>query len=155
VSRSTGKNVTLKAQAHKNYPGNGPATLTDGIRGDFARFGKDWLGFWGPDLDAMVDLGKPETISSVTIDVFRGEGSWIYFPKSIEVFVSEDGMGFASAGKLDAAQISAAGNVQKVSFASRAARYVRVVAVNQGKVPDGKPGAGEDAWLFVDEIIVE
>jgi hexosaminidase len=103
----------------------------------------------------MVDLGAPQTISSVTIDVFRGEGSWIYLPTSIEVLVSEDGMGFASAGKLDAGQIAAAGNVQKVSFPARPARYVRVVAVNQGKVPEGKPGAGQDAWLFVDEIIVE
>jgi hexosaminidase len=155
VSRSTGKNVTLKTQASKDYPGDGPATLTDGIRGDFTRFGKDWLGFWGPDLDAMVDLGAPQTISSVTLDVFDGEGSWIYFPKSIEVFVSEDGMSFKSAGSLSAEQIRTAGNVQKLTFAPRAARYVRVVAANAGKVPDGKPGAGQDAWLFVDEIIVE
>jgi hexosaminidase len=155
VSLSTGKNVALRTQPHKNYPGNGAATLADGIRGDISRFGRDWLGFWGPDLEATVDLGKPETVSSVTIDVFQGEGSWIYYPKSVEVLVSEDGMSFASAGKLDAEQVRAAGNVQKISFAPRPARYVKVVAANAGKIPDGKPGAGGDAWLFVDEIIVE
>jgi len=32
---------------------------------------------------------------------------------------------------------------------------VKVIAENIGKVPDSKPGAGNDAWLFVDEIIID
>ncbi len=155
VSLSTGKNVTLKEPPHRNYPGSGPSTLTDGIRGDLSRFGADWLGFWGPDMEAVVDLGKTATVSSVTLDVFEGEGSWIYFPKEIEVYVSEDQYGFTSAGKLPAEQIRSAGNVQRIEFSPRNARYVKVVAKNAGTIPDGKPGAGKDAWLFVDEIIIE
>ena len=34
-------------------------------------------------------------------------------------------------------------------------RYVRVVAKNYGIIPSGKPGAGNPAWLFVDEIEVD
>ncbi len=155
VSKSTGRTVTLKTQAHKNYPGSGPSTLTDGIRGDFARFGGDWLGFWGPDLDAVVDLGAPATVSSVTLDVFDGEGSWIHPPKGIEVWLADDPAQFASVGTLSAEQIRSAGNVQRINFPPRSARYVRVVATNAGTIPAGKPGEGKDAWLFVDEIIVE
>ncbi len=155
VCLSTGKGVTLKEPPHKNYPGSGPATLTDGIRGDFSRFGKDWIGFWGPDLDAMVDLGKSGIVSSVTLDVFEGEGSWIHLPKKIEVFVSDDGAAFSSAGTLTAEQIRSAGNVQRIEFSARSARYIRVVAKNAGLIPDGKQGAGKDSWLFVDEIIIE
>ena len=32
---------------------------------------------------------------------------------------------------------------------------VKVVAGNYGKIPAGMPGAGENAWLFVDEISIE
>ncbi|HLF13941.1 MAG TPA: family 20 glycosylhydrolase [Bacteroidota bacterium] len=155
VSKSTGKSITLKTPPHRDYPGSGASTLTDGIRGDFSRFGRDWLGFWGPDMDAVIDLGKSETVSSVTLDVFEGEGSWIYFPKGIEVFLSEHPAGFASAGKLSAEEIRLAGNVQRIAFPPRAARYVRVVATSAGTVPAGKPGEGNDAWLFVDEIIID
>jgi hexosaminidase len=47
------------------------------------------------------------------------------------------------------------GNVITMNLGEQTARYIRVIAENAGKIPEGKPGAGIDAWLFVDEIIVE
>ncbi len=41
------------------------------------------------------------------------------------------------------------------SFSGMQARYLKVLAENRGFCPKGHRGAGEDAWLFVDEIIVE
>ncbi len=35
------------------------------------------------------------------------------------------------------------------------ARFVRVKASNLGKIPAWHPGAGSDAFIFVDEIIIE
>ena len=35
------------------------------------------------------------------------------------------------------------------------ARYVRIRARTYGKLPSWHPGSGGDAWIFVDEIIVE
>ena len=35
------------------------------------------------------------------------------------------------------------------------ARYVRVRAYNLGKIPSWHPGAGDDAFIFVDEIFIE
>ena len=35
------------------------------------------------------------------------------------------------------------------------ARYVRVKAVNLGKIPAWHPGAGFDAFIFVDEIFID
>ena len=34
-------------------------------------------------------------------------------------------------------------------------RYIRLKATNIGKVPAGHEAEGQDAWLFIDEIIVE
>jgi hexosaminidase len=155
LSKSTGKPISLKTPAHANYPGDGAFTLVNGIRGDLSRYGQNWLGFWGPDLDAVVDLGEAKLVSKVTIDVFIGEGSWIHRPKSVEIFAGNDTLALASVKKLSAAEIVAAGNVLVAPFPPQLARYIRVVATNAGKIPEGKPGAGSDAWLFVDEIIVE
>jgi len=55
---------------------------------------------------------------------------------------------------IDSDGIAAAGNVVRLDFEPRPARYVRVVAKGAGRIPDGLPGAGNPAWLFVDEIIV-
>jgi hexosaminidase len=153
VTKSTGKSLSLKTLAHANYPGEGPFTLVNGIRGDFSRHGQNWLGFWGPDLDAVVDLGEPTLVSKVTIDVFNGEGSWIYPPKTVEIFAGNDTTALVSVKKLSSTEI--AGNVLVLPFSPQLARYIRVVATNAGKIPEGKPGAGNDAWLFVDEIMVE
>jgi hypothetical protein len=37
----------------------------------------------------------------------------------------------------------------------REARFVRIKAVNFGKIPAWHPGHGGDAWIFADEIIIE
>jgi hexosaminidase len=36
----------------------------------------------------------------------------------------------------------------------QSSRFIKVVAKNYGLIPDGKPGAGNKAWLFADEIQV-
>ena len=41
------------------------------------------------------------------------------------------------------------------TFPRRDARYVKVRAYKYGAVPPWHPGAGGQAWIFVDEIIVE
>ena len=35
------------------------------------------------------------------------------------------------------------------------ARYVKITAYNYGKLPAWHPGAGGDAFIFIDEIIIE
>jgi hypothetical protein len=43
----------------------------------------------------------------------------------------------------------------KQAISPTKARYVRVHAYNLGKVPSWHPGAGGDAWIFVDEIFID
>ncbi|MDQ5846056.1 MAG: hypothetical protein M3539_12270, partial [Acidobacteriota bacterium] len=40
------------------------------------------------------------------------------------------------------------------TFKPKAARYVRVRAHTYGRIPAWHPGKDGDAWIFVDEIIV-
>jgi hexosaminidase len=37
-------------------------------------------------------------------------------------------------------------------FEKQKVRFVKIIAKCHGKISSGKPGAGEDAWLFCDEI---
>ncbi len=155
ISKSTGKKVKLKTPPHKNYEGDGAFTLVNGLRGHPLRHAENWIGWWGPDMEAVVDFGKQESFSKVSVDFFNGEGSWIYLPKSVEVFTSDDGVNFTSVQTMSGEVVKSAGGVVVMNIDDRKARYLKVFARNAGKIPDGKQGAGNNAWLFADEIVVE
>ena len=42
-----------------------------------------------------------------------------------------------------------------LDFSTAKTKYVKIIAKNFGKIPSGKPGAGENAWLFCDEIQIK
>jgi hexosaminidase len=155
INLSTGKPVQLAVQADQKYPGHGPATLVDGIRGDTARFGLHWIGFSGSNLNATIDLGAQTTFSKIRTAFFDGEGSWIHLPRHLSLFAGADSSHMTKLMELTAAQIRSAGMSVILDFGRQTARFVRLVAENAGVIPDGKPGAGNPAWLFVDEIAIE
>lgn len=155
ITKSTGKSIVLKAPPHENYAIGGSFALVDGMHGNMEKYGRDWLGFWGKDLEAVINLGKSETVSKVTINVLSNEGSWIYYPKNIEVLISGNGKDFKSVKQVSSSEIKEMKGLVTVVFSKEKAKFIKVIAQNAGKIPDGKEGAGADAWLFVDEIMVE
>jgi hexosaminidase len=73
----------------------------------------------------------------------------------VEVFISANGTDFPSVGLTDDFIIKTRGletGTMKVEFADKKCRYVKVVITNWGEIPSDSPGAGNKAWLFVDEI---
>ncbi len=50
-----------------------------------------WLGFQGENLDATVDLGEARRIAGIGLDCLQNQGPWIFFPATVEFWVSEDG----------------------------------------------------------------
>lgn len=155
INKSTGKNIKLVNPPHENYSIGGSFTLVDGMRGNPSKYGRDWLGFWGKDMNATVDLGTTETISKIQINTLLGEGSWIYFPKEIHFLVSSDGENFKTIQTISQKEVAAKGGKIEVNFPKIKAKYVKVIAINNGIIPEGMPGAGSQSWLFVDEISVE
>lgn len=155
VSKSTGKRIQLVYPPHENYSLGGPFALINGMKGNPTKFGRDWLGFWGKDLVATIDFGKKEKVSQIAVGVLSNEGSWIYYPKEVEFWISKDGKNFKSVKKLSLEDIQKAKGILSVNFKSTEAQFVKVIAKNAGKIADGRPGAGSNAWLFVDEISVD
>ena len=153
LSGSTGKKISLSAEASKNYPGDGAFTLVNGVQNEkgMSRT-KEFLGFNGTDCIATIDMGKEVSISFVKLHYLHHPGSWIHQPSSVIVSVSTDGINFTTVALSNP---SIANNEAVCEFLQPAnARYVRVHAANFGKIPAGNPGAGSKAWLFVDEIEV-
>jgi hexosaminidase len=83
---------------------------------------------------------------------FEQKGSWIYKPSSVSFYRSEDGQHFS----LIESPVLMSGTknlLYKISVPLNA-RFIKVVAKNNGTIATGEPGGGNNAWLFVDEIEV-
>lgn len=158
-NKATGKKITLSTPPSKSYPGDGAFTLVNGVQNEKGLSkSKEFLGFSGTDCEAIIDLGKTDNISKVVVHTLRQTGSWIWQPLSTEVFVSNDGKEFTTSGLSDDFTVTIKGlekGTMQVEFAARKARYVKVIVKNWGDIPAGEPGAGNKAWLFVDEIEIQ
>ncbi len=152
------KNIILDKAYSPKYQGHGVATLTDGFRATTDFSDHAWLGFEGNDLTATLDLGKKQRLSVITAGFFQQQGSWIFLPSRVAVSLSRDGKKWSTAYETTyPAERTEEVLVRDFSFpvGETDARYIRVVAQNVGVCPPWHSGAGDKAWLFVDEIIVQ
>jgi hypothetical protein len=80
-------------------------------------------------------------------------------PRSVDFELSNDGVNFVRALSLtNTVSDKDYGTTIKDlvgTIAPQSARYVRVTAHTYGKIPAWHPGAGDDAFIFADEIIIE
>ncbi len=144
---------------NERYSGNGAKTLTDFTKGTMSFQDGSWLGYQKKHLEALLDLGKPVEVSRVTVSALENAGSWIFFPKGIKVWTSQDGKNYQSAASTSlGAPLAASDPAIKnfpLNFASTMARFVKVKVESNLVNPDWHPAPGEPCWIFVDEILVE
>lgn len=150
--------ITLKDAPDPRYDKGGKLALLDRkLGGDSFHDGR-WLGFEKIDMDAVIDLGEITEVASITSRYFKGQGAWIFLPRSVECFVSEDGKTFTSVAKETLALPTEMeeDEIRTVSLdlGGVKTRYLRLVAKNMGTNPDWHGGAGGRSWVFCDEIFV-
>jgi len=158
VNLARGKPVNVLTRWSDKYPVGGARALTDGSFG-LRDFHYNWLGFENADLKAIVDLGTETEIRRISADFLQEPLSWIFLPAKIEYFASQDGRSFERVASLANEISQRKGKVIVHTFAAVLdgvrARYVKVHAESLKLCPDWHRGAGQPAWIFVDEIIVE
>ena len=154
VNQATGASITLRTQPHASYATGGPLTLVDGVRNTLGMSrSSQFLGFWGGDLDATLDLGQPTSLSVIRLHCFEQPASWIYAPKRVELLAGNDLLQLRRIGTMTL-NSTGAHPVFEIHKKLKV-RYLKIIAANKGRIPDGQPGSGHDAWLFADEISVE
>ena len=150
--------VKLEHPYSQQYEAGGLKALIDHQRGgDNFRTGV-WQGYHGVDLVATVDLGEKQRINRLAGSFLQEQGSWIFMPKEVEFFVSDDGKSFRSIGKATnwVAENEEDAVIQELAVRPRCdARFVKMAAKNIGTCPDWHVGAGQPAWIFCDEFVIE
>ena len=150
------KDLTYVTKPNPQYYAGGDAGLVDNQRGKVNYRIGGWQGFT-TDCELVIDLREKKPISRVGAGVLEDQRAWIFFPTGMEVYVSDDGKNFKSFGdtKVNVPRTESA-HIQDIEVRGKAeARYVKIVIKNYGKLPEWHLSAGEQAWLFVDEVWVK
>ena len=169
-----GRPVEADPPSSSPYSAAGDAGLVDGVRGSIDRRGGHWQGYWAETITLRIDLGRVAPTSAVKVGFLQHPSSGVYFPRRVEVAVSEDGESYdagavravqwldGTAGVRAGAPAESTGTAPpdggrrwvEVPVVSSGARFVRVRIAALGIVPAGWPSQGETAWTYIDEVIV-
>lgn len=162
VRSSSDKHVTYITKPAPQYTENGPEGMVDNIFGTTNYRIGGWQG-WQGDMVAVLELDKVQKVGVVGLNCLENMRSWIFFPKSVKVEYSLDGEEWQPYGEVQNTTFKPVHSRQEesnthffgvIKIKPVRAKYFRVTAKNFGPLPDWHLSAGQQAWLFADEIVI-
>ncbi len=157
-NKSTGRKVKYLTNYNSSFPAKRELTLTDGLLGSGTNFRDGyWQGYSQENMEVVIDLGEIQEIKNIESSYYQYNLSWIMLPTDVTYFVSDDGVNFKEVyHKRNDISPKKEGQFKHsfVMEASCKGRYVKVLALNYGTLPDWHPAAGAPSWLFVDEVMI-
>ncbi|MCF8228240.1 MAG: hypothetical protein K9G58_07265 [Bacteroidales bacterium] len=154
-----GKHAELRNSKKEILPVDASSVLLDGILGNHHYHNGQWLGFEGNDMILVIDLGSFHYVESVKVNFLNHPKAGIFMPAIVKFYYSAGGIGFTQLGEVKYQQHDPGEKAEimeyQMDYPWIETRYIRVVAENIGKIPAGYQAKEENAWMFVDEVIVE
>ena len=164
---ANGKPVTASCPPNALYAAGGVKSLVDGRMGSDDYLDPEWMGWWYEDkpFEATIDLGKMVAIKELGVHTLTSSEVWIFYPRKVEFEVSKDGKTYKKIATItptaaDLTKEYSDTTILKASDLKEDARYVRVRVERYGELPNwhmghgGADGYEGEAWLFIDEILV-
>lgn len=157
--RPNNYSITLNSTYNKQYTADGDEGLIDGLLGDADWRKGRWQGYQGQDFECVIDLRKVMPVNSIQAGFLQDTRAWILFPKSVTFYGSVDGVNFEEISTIQNEVADTSMNSQRVWLGKdnirKSYRFIKVKGINYGKLPSWHPGAGGDAFIFIDEIKID
>ncbi|WP_245896899.1 beta-N-acetylhexosaminidase [Kordia periserrulae] len=153
--KAVGATISLQPKPSKAYAGSGKEGLINGISGSDTRYGdKEWLGFLGKDVTIIIEFDNPTEINTISTRFYNANGQWIYAPKEIGISYvnAEDDRTLHQINQLQQKDSTLIPHTFQLNGITT--KYIEIFIPNYGTIPEGRQGAGNKAWTFLDEIIV-
>jgi hexosaminidase len=157
--KAVGKDIVLTHPSESEFPSDGGRELLDGIRGPAIHKSKEWASWKAKPFEAVIDMDGSQPYSRVEVGYISNKPSQIFNPVALSVCTSDDGLSWT---EVVSVSIPAEGEFDpdglkstSVSFAETSARYMKVKAECLSNVPAWHHYPGRQAWLYIDEIVVE
>ncbi len=154
-----GKSITVNTKYNDQYTAGGDVALINSIRGGSNFRTGNWQGYYGVDLDVVIDLGVMTRIHKAGAGFLQDENSWIFMPVWVSFEGSKDGVNYTLLGKVDTdVDPHDQGGIIKdfeVKGLNSDIKYLRVKAKSLEVCPEWHKGASNPCWIFADEIWVK
>lgn len=158
VHKAFMKPVSFTAEPNVYGSPEGCGLAVNGRRGDLRFASGQWLGFHRKPVEALIDLGKTDSVSNVAVGVLVDTPNWIFDAREILVELSADGENFylRAGGYFPPVETETTElKLHRFSFPPEPVRYIRITAKPEKSIPAWHTAAGEEAHLFIDEITVD
>ena len=163
-NKATGKKIISNIAPSATYPGNGGLfSLVNGVKSNKGINSSEWCGWNGKDVELVIDLGKTTPIREVNLDILEKNGSWIYAAESYTLELSNDGINYEVPNQFRDDELTedyySSTKFIKIKLTEHPSkmfdtRFIKIKITPLKKIPEGKPGGGKAAWMFIDEIEV-
>lgn len=155
--KAVGKTLIFQTPSAEQYNGGSDNSIIDGVRGTDNYFSL-WKGWWGENVEFVIDLHTFDTINSVSTNCLYNELSWIFPPEEISVALSSDNVTYTEAASYNNsnARNKQGKHIERYNLQlpkSQVARYVKVTYKTIGDMPEWR-GIKNKAWTFIDEIVI-
>jgi hexosaminidase len=153
VHKAIGATVTLQNKPVDRF-NPGAHVLVNGLAGSNRYNDSQWIGFSGNDLHAVIDLGSEQTLHRLGLHVLNYHWQRMWAPVSIQLLASKDGSLYTELYRQQSFPVNGI-NKLDVPVEPVQARYIKIIGLNKGVIPAGEYGAGGNALLLIDEVVVE
>ncbi len=145
---------------NSQYTAGGDIGLIDGLRGEINWKKGNWQGYQPHNMEVIIELDSVKDIQRITAGCLQDTRAWIFFPVKMEILTSSNGFSFKPAAEFELSE-EESNEVEikniggEINQFNKQVKFVKVILENYGKLPDWHPGNGDDAFIFVDEIVIE
>lgn len=162
-SAKTPDSIVVQGRPHYLYPARREISFFDLESGGNNHADGKWQGYLRSPLAAMLHFDEPTAIDTLALSVMQNYTGITYMPVYVPEYIEVWGGADTTHEKLLAKVSPVPGKPEQLEthrlihcpINTANLRYLKLVAQPYSKIPDGYPGAGAQAWLFVDEIILK
>jgi hexosaminidase len=146
--------VLSKTTPSKTYRGAGERGLINGISGSKDQFNDgEWQGVTpGESFSMKLSWTSKQAIKGIQFHIYNDPESWIYLPTEATIYASQDGSIFSKACETKISKDKDTKTLAVDIPCKIKSQFIEIKIPALGTIPDNRPGAGNQAWLFLDEI---
>lgn len=154
VARTLAIRVELGQPPSSSYSGQGPQVLSNRVRGglQFRTTPNEWLGWDVGTLRLRIHFEGEERPGKLLLGSLDDTGAWIFLPKQVSAYQGGRLIGQWSSVPADKGQ-PAALRLLDIPLAGATAEPIEL-EVQAAYLPDWHDGAGQRAWIFLDEALL-
>ena len=155
-----GKKILSMTEPSPDYKGRGEAGILNGVPANVSNHREAWLGFHGTDFSILIDLGKTLRIENVVVGMLINIQLGIFPASGVRVSAGLSRDLLRPCGQqsgdteVTANAVSPVRTDINIQTSGVKARFLQIDVRSTGKLPAWHPAAGQKAWLFIDNILV-